>query len=78
MKSYLIQDTTEEERRRIVEESLGLLGTCDECAGGLADMYDDYIYGKRELTEITMSFRREYTSAMKGPPSPAGRVCRDL
>ena len=50
MKSYLIQDTTEEERRRIVEESLGLLGTCDECAGGLADMYDDYIYGKRELT----------------------------
>lgn len=67
MKSYLIQDATEEERRRIVEESLGLLGTCDECAGGLADMYDDYIYGKRELTEITMSFRRKYTSAMKGP-----------
>ena len=67
MKSYLIQDTTEEERRRIVEESLGLLGTCDECAGGLADMYNDYIYGKRELTEITMSFQREYTSAMKGP-----------
>ena len=60
MKSYLIQDTTEEERRKIVDG-------CDECSGGLADMYDDYIYGKRELAEITMSFRREYASAMNGP-----------
>ena len=67
MKSYLIQDTTEEERREIVEASLGLLGGCDECSGGLADMYDDYIYGKRELAEITMSFRREYASAMNSP-----------
>lgn len=58
MKSYLIQDTTEEERRRIVEESLGFSsGLCDECQSGIADMYDDYIYGKRELKEITMSFR---------------------
>ena len=67
MKSYLIQDTTEAERRQIVEESLGLLGGCDECSGGLADMYDDYIYGIRELSEITMSFRTGYTSAMNGP-----------
>lgn len=67
MKSYSIQDTTEEERRQIVEESLGLLGSCDECSGGLADMYDDYIYGKKELAEITMSFRTSFTSAMKGP-----------
>lgn len=67
MKSYLIQDTTEEERRRIVEESLGLLGGCDECSGGLADMYDDYIYGKKELAEITMSFKIGFTSAMNGP-----------
>ena len=59
MKSYLIQDTTEEERRRIVEESLGLLGTCDECAGGLADMYDDYIYGRKELAEINLEFSRK-------------------
>lgn len=67
MKSYLIQDTTEEERRQIVEESLGLLGGCDECSGGLADMYDDYIYGKKELAEITMSFQTGFTSAMNGP-----------
>ena len=67
MKSLLIQDTTEEERRVIVEESLGLLGACDDCCAGLADMYDDYIYGKRELTEITMSFQTGFTSAMNGP-----------
>lgn len=68
MKSLLIKDTTEEERRRIVEDSLGFSsGMCDECQSGLADMYDDYIYGKRELNEITMSFRSGYVSAMNGP-----------
>ena len=67
MKSLLIKDTTEAVRRAIVEESLGILGGCDDCMCGLADMYDDYIYGKRELTEITMSFRTAYTAAMKGP-----------
>lgn len=68
MKSYLISDTTEEERRKIVEESLGFgSGMCDECASGIADMYDDYIYGKRELKDITMSFRTGFVSAMDGP-----------
>ena len=68
MKSYLIKDTTEEERRKIVEDSLGFSsGMCDESQGGLMDMYDDYIYGKRELKEITMSFRTGYVTAMNGP-----------
>ena len=68
MKSYLIQDTTEEERRKIVEESLGFSsGMCDECQSGIADMYDDYIYGKRELKEITMSFRTGYLCAENRP-----------
>lgn len=68
MKSLLIKDTTEEERRKIVEESLGFSGgSCDEAMSGLADMYDDYIYGKRELKDITMSFRTGYVSAMDGP-----------
>lgn len=67
MKSLLIQDTTQEERRKIVEESLGFLGACDDCMSGLADMYDDYIDGKRELADITMSFRAGYTAAMNGP-----------
>ncbi len=68
MKSYLIQDTTEEERRKIVEESLGFSsGMCDECQSGIADMYDDYIYGKRELKEITMSFRTGYVTGENRP-----------
>lgn len=67
MKSLLICDTTEDERRKIVEESLGFLGSCDDCMTGLSDMYDDYIYGIRELEEITMSFKADFTAAMKGP-----------
>ena len=58
---YLIKDTTKEERERIVAESLGNIdGSCDGCMAGLADMYRDYIDGKRELKEINMSFRAGY------------------
>ena len=48
--SYLIKDTTEEERRKIVEESLGnLSGACDGCSARVADMYDAYIRGEMEV-----------------------------
>lgn len=68
MKSFLIKDTTKEEREQIVAESLGnIYGSCDGCAAGLADMYQDYIDGKRELKEINMSFRRGYVSGDEGP-----------
>ena len=61
MKSLLIKDTTEAARANIVAESLGIIdGQCDGCSSGLADMYDDYIYGKRELAEINASFRTNY------------------
>ncbi len=56
--SYLIKDTTKEEREKIVADSLGnLYGYCDGCAVGVAEMYQDYIDGKRELREINMAFR---------------------
>ena len=68
MKSLLIKDTTKEEREQIVADSLGdISGSCDGCAAGLADMYQDYIDGKRELREINMSFRRGYVSGDDGP-----------
>ena len=55
MTSYLIKDTTKEERERIVAESIGNInGSCDGCASGLADMYQDFIDGKKELKEITI------------------------
>lgn len=38
--SYLIQDTTREERERIIAESLGNIEAgCDGCMAGLAEMY---------------------------------------
>ena len=68
MKSYLIKDTTREEREQIVADSLGnISGTCDGCAAGLAEMYQDYIDGKRELKEINMSFHANYISGREEP-----------
>lgn len=52
---YLISETTKEEREAIVAESLGNIeATCDGCMSGLAEMYQDYIDGKKELREINM------------------------
>ena len=61
MASYLIKDTTKEERAQIVAESLGNIdASCDGCMAGLADMYKDYIDGKKEIREITMEFNARY------------------
>ncbi|MBR5637004.1 MAG: purine biosynthesis protein PurH [Pseudobutyrivibrio sp.] len=59
--SYLIKDTTKEEREQIVKESLGNIeANCDGCMAGLAEMYQDYIDGKKELREINMEFNARY------------------
>ena len=34
---------------------------------GLADMYQDYIDGKKEIREINMEFRARYESGVEGP-----------
>jgi hypothetical protein len=58
---YLISETTKEEREQIVKDSLGNIdANCDGCMAGLADMYQDYIDGKRELREINMDFQTHY------------------
>ena len=55
MNSILIKDTTREEREQIVAESIGNInGACDGCAAGLAEMYQDYIDGKKEIRDINM------------------------
>ena len=57
MSSILIKDTTREERERIVADSIGNInGSCDGCAAGLAEMYQDYIDGKREIRNINKDF----------------------
>ena len=66
MAGYLIKETTCEERKQIVEEALGnLSASCDGCMAGLADMYQDYIDGKKELREINMEFRAGYISEIR-------------
>lgn len=54
---YLIAETTKEEREQIVKDSLGNMeASCDGCMAGLAEMYQDYIDGKKELRQINMEF----------------------
>ena len=70
---YLISETTKEEREKIVAESIGNInGSCDGCMSGLADMYQDYIDGKKELKDINMEFRAHYVS---GDDKPARSGC---
>lgn len=68
MQSLLIKDTTRAQREQIVAESLGNInGTCDGCAAGVAEMYQDYIDGKREIRDINMEYRTRYVSGMEVP-----------
>jgi hypothetical protein len=62
--AYLIKETTKQEREQIVKESLGNIEvSCDGCMSGLAEMYQDYIDGKKELKEINMEFSARYIKA---------------
>ena len=66
--SILIKDTTREEREKIVAESIGNSDSaCDGCSPGFAEMYQDYIDGKKELREINMEFNARYVSGMDVP-----------
>ena len=66
--SILIKDTTREEREKIVAESLGNInGSCDGCMSGLAEMYQDYIDGRKEIRDINMEFRAHYEFGVDGP-----------
>lgn len=71
--SYLISETTREEREKIVRDSLGnISANCDGCMAGLADMYQDYIDGKKELKQINMEFHAGY---IKEDESPTRNGC---
>lgn len=58
---YLISETTKEERQQIVAEALGNIeANCDGCMARLAEMYEDYIEGKKEIREINREFNARY------------------
>ena len=66
MKSILIKDTTKEEREEIIRSSLDCGGGCENCSscwlggGNPWGIYQDYIDGKREISEINMAYMEEY------------------
>ena len=60
--SLLIKDTTREERAKIVAHC------------GSADMYDDYIEGRKELAQINAEYRARYVSDA-GPERIPDRSC---
>jgi hypothetical protein len=67
MKSILIKDTTKEEREEIIRASLDCgAGGCENCSscwlggGSPWGIYQDYIDGKREISEINMKYMEEY------------------
>ena len=65
---YLINETTREERERIVRDSLGNIeANCDGCMAGLAEMYQDYIDGRKELREINMAFHARHVREEDAP-----------
>ncbi len=71
---YLIQNTTKEEREKIVADSLGnISASCDGCMAGIVEMYQDYIDGKKELKDINMEFNARYVSGMD--MEKQGRSC---
>ena len=68
MSKLLIADTTREERAEIVRRSLSCGGGgCESCsgcgvlgAGNIDRMYEPYIEGEMELSEINMAFRSPF------------------
>ena len=69
MESILIKDTTREQREAIVAEALGNIeANCDEAPAGLAEMYQEYIEGNKELREINREFNARYVRADMRPP----------
>lgn len=67
MPGFLIKDTTREEREEIIRKSLDCGGggceNCSSCGLGGGDpysMYQPYIDGEMEISEINAEYRARY------------------
>lgn len=60
MQSYLIKDTTKEERIALIKQWLPVDDGLEECEVDLWDMYRDYINGEKEIAEINAAFQTQY------------------
>lgn len=74
MKSILIKDTTTEERIDIVKASLNFGD--GECEGvDMEDMYDDYIFGRKELVDINREFSQKHAGEVKSGDKERSMGC---
>ena len=64
MKSYLIKDTTKQERIELIRQWVPADEMLEDCDIDLWDMYRDYINGTREIAEINAAFAEGMNSMM--------------
>lgn len=58
--SYLIKDTTKQERIELIRSWVPDDEAMDDCDIDLWEMYRDYIDGKREIAEINAFFNKGF------------------
>ena len=74
MAKILIKDTTVSERAQIVREALGADSDCEGI--DLTDMYDDYIYGLKELADINREFSEKHAGEVVAHPEETDSNCQ--
>lgn len=74
MAKILIKDTTVSERAQIVREALGADSDCEGI--DLTDMYDDYIYGLKELADINREFSEKHAGEVVAHPEENDSTCQ--
>lgn len=74
MAKILIKDTTVSERAQIVREALGADSDCEGI--DLTDMYDDYIYGLKELADINREFSEKHAGEVVAHPEETDSPCQ--
>ncbi|BBF41343.1 hypothetical protein lbkm_0017 [Lachnospiraceae bacterium KM106-2] len=74
MEEYLIKNTTREQREKIVDDALGYgdIGCENAVGAAMYEMYQPYIDGKMELSEITKQYQTRYVSADYGEHDKGG------
>ena len=74
MAKILIKDTTVSKRAQIVREALGADSDCEGI--DLTDMYDDYIYGLKELADINREFSEKHAGEVVAHPEETDSPCQ--
>ena len=74
MAKILIKDTTVSERAQIVREALGADSDCEGI--DLTDMYDDYIYGLKELADINREFSEKHAGEVVAHHEETDSTCQ--